>query len=311
MARKLLFLLYIVIGQWPVWAVIWLLGIFHFWKVLFVIYPVNSSEYNKLSFDWPILRRLLSGRPLPAGIFLQPAGIYFFVSNRLESLAKVKNRPIAKKIEKRMRAARRLARAEVVGFAGGLGYVLEKRHKIRMIHPFYDSSQGNVFCLCLYISRYAPRGTIAIIGGGQLGSHLQSAIGRRAQIFRVRRLRRQGKYVLTCNMPQCDCIVNLLPSGNDFVNLGIDAGQHPVIIDFSRPPIPSDAGYNVVAANKLQNPDLRFFPPLPGGWQTDEIPACSLPSLLAAQGDLSIAKNQYDFNIIAQYMRFNAGGEDA
>lgn len=325
--RKLLFLLHIIIGQWIAWGLIWLLGKLHIWRVLFVIYPHNANEYSKLSWNWPILQKIMSGRPVPAGIIIdgkKPIGVYFLISNTLELLHKKSNKIIAKKIAKMMKWALRLSGAQVVGFAGGLGQILQKRHNINMIHPFYDSTQGNIYAISQYIYCLVSKNDeVAIIGGGPLGKKLKEYIPLKSRIIPVKYRRRQGYILADETLPQCDCYVNLLPTGQDFTNLRLNIPQHAVIVDFSRPPIPVKYHDNITKANRVTRPNWRFFnhnimtdspaqelntrfwPTLPGGWQRHELPACSLPCLLAAYGDLSAVENQHDFNTIARYMRFH------
>jgi hypothetical protein len=147
---KLLFLLHIIIGQWIFWLIILMGGRFHIWSFLFVAYPHNSQEYQHVIPDWGWLRKYMSGRPIPAGIVPGPNGkfgIKLYVSNQMKSFRKKKNRHIAKKIEMRMRRALRVSRAKSVGFAGQLGIIMEKRHDIPMVDPFYASTQGNIYSL--------------------------------------------------------------------------------------------------------------------------------------------------------------------
>ena len=326
--RKYMFLLYVIFGQWVAWGLIWLLGRLHLWHILFVIYPHSSCEYRKLSWALPLLKNIMSGRPVPAGIILvgkKPMGIYFLISNGMESLHKKSNKKIARRIDKRMKWALRISNAHVVGFAGGLGQLLQKRHNINMIHPFYDSQMGNIYAISQYLyAAVKPNDEVGIIGGGPFGKILRESISMKSHIIQVRYRRRQGYVLAGETLPQCDCYVNLLPTGQDFINLEINMPQHAVIVDFSRPPIPKEYHSNLIQANRLIQPplrifykniiipqsgrlsrsDTRFFPALPGGWQRNELPACSLPCLLAAHGNLSIVNNQRDFNTIAQYMRF-------
>jgi len=325
--RKSLFLLHIIIGQWVAWGLIGLFGQLHIWRVLFVIYPHSSNEYSKLSWNWSILRKIMSGRPVPAGIILdgkKPIGVYFLLSNTLGSLHKKSNKAAAKKIEKMMKWAMTWSGAQVVGFAGGLGQILEKRHNINMIHPFYDSTKGNIYALSRYIYSVAQKNDeVGIIGGGPLSKILQEAISLKSHIISLKYRRRQGYVLAGDKIPQCDCYVNLLPTGQDFTNLRLNIPRHAVIIDFSRPPIPKKYYHNVVLANRVTRPSwqllhkniitaqahrdgsgTRFCPALPGGWRREELPACSLPCLLAAYGDLSAVENQHNFNTIARYMRF-------
>ena len=153
--RKYLFLLYIIIGQWVAWIGIWLLGQFRLWRVLFVIYPHDTSEYRDIIPDWAWLRQYMSGRPVPSGFIFdgyRPIGIYFYISNNLKSLRKKKNRCVAKRIEQRMRLFLKISKAKSCGFAGQLGILMEKRHDIPMTDPFYTSMYGNIYTLTTAIT---------------------------------------------------------------------------------------------------------------------------------------------------------------
>jgi len=153
--RKCLFLLYVIFGQWVAWIGIWLLGRFRLWRVLFVIYPHDTSEYRDVIPDWAWLRQYMSGRPVPSGFIFdgyRPIGIYFYVSNNLKSLRKKKNRCVAKRIEQRMRLFLQISKAKSCGFAGQLGILMEKRHDIPMTDPFYTSMYGNIYTLTTAIT---------------------------------------------------------------------------------------------------------------------------------------------------------------
>ena len=147
---KALFLLYIFFCQWLAWGAIWLGGRLRIWRVLFVIYPHNCEEYQHVAPNWKWLRTYLSGCPVPIGLIwdgYRPVGIYFIISNTVESLRKKKNKHIAKQIERRMQRALRISQAKSCGFAGQLGIIMQKRHDIPMQAPFYTSTWGNVFSL--------------------------------------------------------------------------------------------------------------------------------------------------------------------
>jgi hypothetical protein len=158
---------------------------------------------------------------------------------------------------------------------------------------------------------------IAIISGGELADRLAELLQEDTVAVIGVRLRRQGFVLANSDraakqLQYADITVNLLPTGFDFSNCGIIdfVPLNCIIIDFSRPPIPSNCGRKIIMGNRLRHRGIRFYPPLPG-WLADEIPACSLPCLLASQGDLSVCKNQHDFNLVARYMRFNKGGNHA
>ena len=103
--RRLLFVIYAVFLRIPTWIVIWLIGRTGVFKTIFVIYPHDKEEYSKLCPDYQWFVRFMSGRPTPGGLILdgwKPVGIYLFISNPPQELAKKKNRHIAEMIVHRM-----------------------------------------------------------------------------------------------------------------------------------------------------------------------------------------------------------------
>ena len=301
--RRVLFVIYVLFFRLPTWAIIWLVGRTGVIKTIFLIYPTDRKEYADLSPDFKFLRKFMSGRPTPGGVILdswKPVGIYLFISNTPQELVKKKNRHIAEAIARRMRWIQRLSGARACGFAGQLGPILEKRHNIAMEPPFYSSTMGNVFSIddsISFLSKSLNKKpwqlSIAVIGGGELGGMLQEHFtnqGYNADIVDVTFKRRGGvkitdKKVSRRQLDQADFVINLLPTGEDFLQCGT-AGllqQSTTVIDFSRPAIPAEKlRAKVYMGNRVQRTGMRFAFALPGGWQQKELPACSIPSILAS-----------------------------
>ena len=302
--RRILFVFYAVFLRLPVWAIIWLVGRTGVFKTVFVIYPHDKEEYAKLCPDYQPFIKFMSGRPTPGGVILdgwKPVGIYLFISNTPQELVRKQNRHIAELIVTRMKWIQKLSGARTVGFAGQLGPILERRHGIAMEPPFFASTMGNVFSIEDALSHLATEESrqpwelsIGILGGGELGELLKehfSGQGYAVSILDVK-FKRKGGVTLQLSeaqrqqMDHLDFVINLLPTGEDFINCGI-AGlldSSSSVIDFSRPAIPREQlQAQVFMGNRVQRPGMRFMFSLPGDWQKNEIPACSMPSILAAQ----------------------------
>ena len=72
----------------------------------------------------------------------------------------------------------------------------------------------------------------------------------------------------------------------------------------ARPPIlPEDIPQHVVMGNRVQRSGMHFFMRLPGGWKRHELPACSMPSLLASLGKLPL-RNIDEFRLAARQFQF-------
>jgi len=322
--RRILFVMYAVFLRLPIWAIIWLIGRTGVFKTVFVIYPHDKEEYAKLCPDYQPFIKFMSGRPTPGGVIVdgwKPVGIYLFISNTPQDLIKKKNRHIAETIVRRMQWIQKISGAKAIGFAGQLGPILEKRHGIAMEPPFFSSTMGNVFSIedaLYYLAKSENKNpwelSIAILGGGELGEMLQEhfiAQGYKVRILDVSLKRRGGVELKqsdanTCKLDQVDFIINLLPKGEDFLNCGIIDFLRPStsVIDFSRPRIPREmVQANVVMGNRVQRPGMRFVFSLPGDWKKNEIPACSMPSILASNFGI-IEQNVTKFCIAARHVAF-------
>ncbi len=305
--RRILFVFYAVFLRLPVWGIIWLVGRTGVFKTVFVIYPHDKEEYSKLCPDYQPFIRFMSGRPTPGGLILdgwKPVGIYLFISNPPHELARKQNRHIAEKIVSRMKWIQKLSGARTVGFAGQLGPILERRHGIAMEPPFFASTMGNVFSIENALSHLATQEkkqpwqlSIAILGGGELGDILNqhfSSQGYNVSILDVKFKRRGGVTLQLSEsdrqqLEHIDFVINLLPTGEDFLNCGIAEflDTSSSVIDFSRPAIPGhQVPARVFMGNRVQRPGMRFMFSLPGDWLKHEIPACSMPSILAAHFDI-------------------------
>ena len=155
---------------------------------------------------------------------------------------------------------------------------------------------------------------IAIVGGGELAHNLIDQLSLSAQIELIDvRYRRQQGFTLAASqlakeqLLHATIVVNLLLTGKDFLNIGVIKILPPetIIVDFGRPSIKTTS-HRIVIGNRLVHPSIHFWPPLPGGWQSNEIPACSLPCILASFGDSCVIKNIRDFSVIARFMKFQA-----
>jgi hypothetical protein len=322
--RQMGFLIYAFILRWPIWLLIWIAGRSGIFKTLFLIYPTDRSECLDFCPDIKWLRDFFSGRPTPAGLIMdgwRPIGIYLVIPNPALELMRGKNRPMAEAIIKRMLWAQKLSGARAIGLAGQLGPIFEKRHGIPMDPPFYSSTYGNIFSIrnaVDYLVTEAKKKpwqvTIAIFGGGELGEQLEqhlSGAGYRMTMVEVR-YTRTGDVRLTDEseadrqLADIDLAINLLPRGKDFIGCDLHRRipETATVIDFSRPPIPVGAvAQKVVMGNRVQRSGIHFFMRLPGGWKAHELPACSMPSLLASLSGLSIA-NIEEFMSVARQLAF-------
>ncbi len=322
--RQLTFLTHAFILRWPIWALAWIIGRTGLFKTIFLIYPTDSAECLDFCPNIPWLRRFFSGRPTPAGMIMNgwlPVGLYLVIPNPALELMRKKNRPLVKQIIKRMLWIQKLTGARTIGLAGQLGPIFEKRHGIPMQHPFYASTFGNIFSIQEAI-RHMARETgkpfwqvsVAILGGGELGDQLReylSGDGYQLSMVGVRYTRR-GDVKLAdekqadAQLRAVDFVINLLPRGKDFLACQLDKriARTASIIDFSRPQIPAEQiRQRLVMGNRVQRRGIHFFMKLPGGWQRHELPACSMPCLLAALTGFN-AGNLAEFRLAAQQFAF-------
>lgn len=322
--RQLVFLIYGFFLRWPIWLLIWLIGCTGKLKTIFLIYPTDNSECLDFSPDIKFLRDFFSGRPTPAGLIMDgwcPMGIYLVIPDSSMELMRKKNRPMVKTIIKRMLWVQKLTGAETIGLAGQLGPIFEKRHGIPMEPPFYASTYGNIFSIQNAVSHLVNSAqkkpwqvSVSIIGGGLLGEDLLqylAADGYQLSMVDVR-YTKKGDVKLTDQaeasrqLSGVDLVINLLPRGKDFLDCELHRKipQTATIIDFSRPPIGKNAvPQRVVMGNRVQSSGIRFVMRLPGGWQRHELPACSMPSLLASLADVPLRTIE-DFRLAARQFRF-------
>ncbi|MGB3211578.1 MAG: hypothetical protein WBB19_12810 [Desulforhopalus sp.] len=323
--RQVMFLVYAFLLRWPIWLMIWMAGKTGIFKTLFLIYPTDSSECLDFCPDIKWLRNFFSGRPTPAGLIMdgwRPMGIYLVIPNPALELMRKNNRPMVVTVIERMRWVQKLSGAQTIGLAGQLGPIFEKRHGIAMDPPFYSSTYGNIFSIQKAVKHLVSTSTkkpwqvsVAIIGGGLLGEDLEQSLtadGYRISLVDVR-YTRKGGVRLTDEKEACrqlaevDFVINLLPRGKDFMEclLHHKISDTATIIDFSRPPIhPESIPQKVVMGNRVQRSGFHFFMRLPGGWKRHELPACSMPSLLASLSGEPIG-NMKDFRLAARQFQFN------
>jgi hypothetical protein len=328
--RQLLFLVCALLLRWPIWLMIWIAGKSGIFKTLFLIYPVDRSECLDFCPDIKLLRNFLSGRPTPAGLILdgwRPLGIYLLIPNQALELMRGKNRPLAETIIRRMLWIQKLSGAQTIGLAGQLGPIFEKRHGIPMEPPFYSSTYGNIFSIQNAVNylvdtsnRKPWQVSIAILGGGELGEQLEQYLGSngyRTAMIDVR-YTRKGDIKLTDEheadrlLEDVDLAINLLPRGKDFLECSIQRRipKKATIIDFSRPQIPRDATtQKVFMGNRVQCGGIHFFMKLPGGWKHHELPACSMPSLLASLSGVTIGSIE-QFMVAAKQLAFRTALAD-
>lgn len=322
--RQPTFLMHAFVLRWPIWMLIWAIGRTGLFKTIFLIYPTDPAECLDFCPNIPWLRRFFSGRPTPAGMIMNgwlPVGLYLVIPNPALELMRKKNRTLVKLIVKRMLWIRKLSGARTIGLAGQLGPIFEKRHGIPMQPPFYGSTLGNIYSIQEAIRHMAKdtgkpfwQVTVAILGGGELGEQLRkylSGDGYQLSMVGVRYTRR-GNVKLADEektdrqLQDVDFVINLLPRGKDFLACRLDERicRSASIIDFSRPQIPAQRiGQRVVMGNRMQRRGIHFFMKLPGGWQRHELPACSMPCLLAALTGFS-AENLAEFRLAAQQFAF-------
>jgi hypothetical protein len=301
--RQFVFILTGTVLRWPLWLIIGIAGRFRLFRFVFLVYPTDEVECRQFCPNIPILRRYLSGRPTPGGLIADgwcPIGIYFVVPDLPRDLARKKNRQLAETIVKRMRWIRRLTGAKTIGLAGQLGPIFSRRHNIPIEPPLFSSINGNIFSIheainwaALQKNTFSKQIQIAIIGGGELGETLHdylSGQGLQCDIVDVRFARRGNVLpITTCQskemVKQADFVINLLPKGEDFIesNLQKIMGEKASVIDFSRPAIDQERlTQKIYMGNRVQRTGVRFVLALPGGWSQQQLPACSLPALIAA-----------------------------
>ena len=301
--RQFVFIILGTMLRWPIWLLVGIAGQFRLFRFVFLVYPTDEVECRQFCPNIPILRRYLSGRPTLGGLVTDgwtPIGIYFVVPDLPRNLAQKKNKHLAENIVKRMRWIRRLAGAETIGLAGQLGPIFERRHQIPMEPPLFSSINGNIFSIheaikwaALQEKTFAKQLKITIAGGGELGETLQEYLSGQGLTCNIADVRftRQGKALpVTINdsreiLEQADFLINLLPKGENFIesNLPEILGAKTSIIDFSRPAInQSMLKQKVYMGNRVQKTGMRFVLALPGGWSQQQLPACSLPALIAA-----------------------------
>jgi len=322
--RQFFFLIYTLLLRWPIWLMIWLVGQSGIFKTLFLIYPTDVSECLDFCPDIKWLRNFFSGRPTPAGLIMKgwrPIGIYLVIPNSALELMRKKERKTVETIIKRMLWVQKLSGAQAIGLAGQLGPIFEKRHGFVMAPPFYSSTYGNIFSIQQAVSHLVDSSgkkpwqvSVSIMGGGLLGEQLEQALtadGYSLSTIDVR-YSRKGDISLTDakeaahQLRSVDYAINLLPRGKDFLDCRLHRmlPETASIIDFSRPPIdPQAIGQKIVMGNRVQRRGIHFFSRLPGGWQRHELPACSMPALLATLGRLPVQTLE-QFRLAARQLQF-------
>jgi len=322
--RQLIFLVYTLLLRWPIWLLIWIFGRSGMFKTLFLIYPTDHSECLDFCPDIKWLRKFFAGRPTPAGLIMDrwhPIGIYLVIPNSALELMQRKNRPMVETIIKRMLWVQKISRAKTIGLAGQLGPIFEKRHGLPMEPPFYSSTYGNIYSIQKAVSHLAktakknPRQvSLAVVGGGLLGEQLEEHLGDagyKISMVAVRYTRKGDVKLMDAEqasqqLSAVDFVINLLPRGKDFLDCRLPSqiSETATIIDFSRPPIPTEAiPQKIAMGNRVQRNGMHFLMRLPGGWQRHELPACSMPSLVASLAGLPIS-TMTEFHLAAGQCQF-------
>lgn len=301
--RQFVFLVFTLVLQWPVLLVLSIIGRFGVLKTLFLIYPTDRDECLDFCPDIKILRKFYCSRPTPAGIITdgyRPIGVYMLVPNTAMELCKKKNKFMTDNIIRRMLFFKKLTGAQTIGLAGQLGPIMEKQTGEKLQAPFYTSTFGNIWSIyaaanhIVHKTNKKPWNTrVTIIGSGELAERVEEQFSKNhfnTEIIEVAYTRKlsikikdleQAKLALS----QTDLTINLLPRGIDFLSCNIQNMLPPEsdIIDFSRPQLhPGDVPQNLHMGNRVQSGNIQFKLRLPGGWQRYEIPACSMPALIAA-----------------------------
>lgn len=323
--RQFFFLVYAFLLRWPIWLMIWAVGRSGILKTLFLIYPTDTSECLDFCPNIKWLRDFFSGRPTPAGLIMEgwrPMGLYLVIPDSSLELMRKKNRPMVETIISRMRWAQKISGAKTIGLAGQLGPIFEKRHGIPMEPPFYSSTYGNIFSIQKAVSHLVSTSekkpwqvSVSIIGGGLLGEQLEQHLGSDGYQMSMVDVRytRKGDVKLTNKeeadrqLEAVDFVINLLPRGKDFMDCHLHRRMPATatIVDFSRPPIPIGAiPQQVVMGNRVQRRGTHFCMRLPGGWKRHELPACSMPSLLASLSGLRL-QNIEEFRHAARQFQFS------
>lgn len=301
--RQFIFLFAGIVLRWPLWLVIGIAGKLGCFRLVFLVYPTDEVECSQFCPNISFFRRYLSGRPTPGGLITdgwKPIGLYFVIPDLPMELARKKNRRLAEQIVERMCWIRQLAGADTIGLAGQLGPIFERRHNIPMEPPIFSSINGNIFSIHEAIKWAMPKGQslsqqtkVAITGGGDLGESLSNYLCRQGlQSATVdMRFSRRGKVLPLKGsesierVQDANIVINLLTKGSDFTSSELPQlmRKDAVVIDFSRPAIDTNLlSQKVFLGNRVQKNGMRFVLALPGGWTTTQLPACSLPALLAA-----------------------------
>jgi hypothetical protein len=329
--RQIIFLTLAIILHWPLCLLIYTLGKTGIFKTVFLVYPTDEIEILGFCPNIRFFRNYIAGKTIPAGLIMNgwlPMGIYFVISDSPRDLAFKKNRHIAVSIVDNMHYYRKLAGAQTIGLAGQLGPIFSRRHNIPMDPPIFTSKNGNIFSIHEAINWVARqehtlrrKQNVAVIGGGDLGTTVQEYLinqGYNCSITNVRYTIR-GKVVPVQSdlekkqFRDIDYVINLMPKGEDFMASGLEhtIPNNAAIIDFSRPPISSDQlPQKVFMGNRVRRAGLRFVFALPGGWNQKELPACALPSLIAAMTG-RIDETLESFCLLARQQAFSTALVDS
>jgi hypothetical protein len=307
----------------PLWGCLWALGKTGFVKVIFQVYPSSERETRAFCPNIPLVRNFFSARPTLAGIItcgFRPLGIYMVIPNTVEELAKGENKHLALKVIERLQWVCDFTGATSVGLAGQLPGVFERRHGIMMKEPLHGSLFGMLFSLlettrCVIEAHEVSTNNLCIgmLGTGDLATALSDSLEHKGHRVVPIDLRHTsgGEFVLrheslaVQQLKEIDILINLMPAGKHFLQLNCHEHLSPEcgIIDFAHPGIPPRIVNATCMGNRVQRDGLRFLLSLPGGWKSNELPACSLPSILAAMTNRKWNTFE-EFSIIARETGF-------
>ena len=314
MLRQVAFVVFGIVLRWPTWGLLFILGRLGFIQVVFQVYPTAELETSNFCPRFSPLRNFFSARPTLGGFITdgwRPIGAYFVVPDATAALASRKNRHIAENILRRLDWIRRLTAARSVGLAGQLGHIFRGRHNLEITAPFHGSEFGAVFSMveatrwaCSTHGRTPSTARVGILGVGELAELLHGQLLRNgfpAQIIPLR-LARGGvrladETAAAAELPGMDILINLSGTGEQFLGSGCSRylSRRCMIVDFARPAIPEGLPHTVYRGNRVHRTGTRFLAPLPGGWGARDLPACSLPALLAALSGTSTWRSAEEF----------------
>lgn len=307
----------------PILLLLWLLGKCKLIKIIFQVYPTDDIETRGFCPKIKIFRRYFSGRPTFGGFIVHnlcPIGIYVVIPDTVRHLALRKNARLSHRIINKLAWLSRITGATSIGLAGQLGFIFEKRHKIPIVSPFYNSLYGSLFSLSETINKIiadhklcTSNLTIGILGNGVIGSELSEYLKKNSLLvvpIEIKLLRKGGIRLKKEEeaiplLRTLDILVNITPTGEDFLHTNCHRYISPdcYIVDFAHPGISFNIPNKLYPGNRVRRKGTRFVQSLPGNWRHDDIPACSLASILTTTTAMKW-KGIEDFIMLAKRQGF-------